>query len=249
MPDSLLRSFLQSTNVFRYPPMAAVGTSNAVLALYMLGSETMTTLPMRRPTVSKSNGVVLECPNDIAVVRMLLRLGAAVICHDTINRILWRAVKYREFDLAKVLIEHGGANVSDPSQKVPLLSYVFGRHYPYHKRARQNDVLDMAAMIVAWGADVNSRGPHGQTALYHAVSTLRLSGVAFLLDAGANVNDTYRGGDTPLTLALRIEAENDAKGGGASRRTPLLQLLLERGADFQAVRDVDGAADQHREAK
>ena len=81
---------------------------------------------------------------------------------------------------------------------------------------------DAAALVKALdaGASVNAKDEQGQTLLMHALVYLPIEGARLLLDRGADVNLTGKGGATALMVAC---------GDFAKAR-----LLVERGADVNA---------------
>jgi len=119
---------------------------------------------------------------------------------------------------------------------------------------RSQDLAAVKASIKADSTLVNARDNSGATALHHAVGFGNAATIAFLLDAGADVNAKNRRGATPLHWATTSEekvrllldrgAEIDAKQ--AEGRTPLyqvasmanhnhiLRLLLDKGASASA---------------
>jgi ankyrin repeat protein len=72
---------------------------------------------------------------------------------------------------------------------------------------------------------VNSKDPAGSTPLHHAAGFGGLDTLAFLLDAGADVNARNRNGSTPLHWAIHDEAK--------------VRLLLSRGAAID-IRQMEG---------
>jgi ankyrin repeat protein len=77
---------------------------------------------------------------------------------------------------------------------------------------------DVIAQLIDKGANVNARGPRGQTALMWAVDDLEKT--RLLIDRGADVNAQSDAGRTPLLIAA------GRFGSGA-----VLKLLLDRGAN------------------
>lgn len=81
------------------------------------------------------------------------------------------------------------------------------------------------AALVGAGADLDARGPAGETALHRAAAQGQAHHVAVLLDGGAAVDARNEGGATPLHLAAT--ARNDAA----------VMALVAAGADIDAQND------------
>ena len=117
---------------------------------------------------------------------------------------------------------------------------------------RKGDNSKALELLQATPTLINARDGRGETALYAAVSGRDASWTGHLLNRGADPDLAARNGDTPLIAAARIgfvdaadwllskgakvDAEN-RMGETAlivavhQRRTPMIRLLLEAGAD------------------
>lgn len=84
---------------------------------------------------------------------------------------------------------------------------------------------DLAMMLLAHGADVNSQDSCGRTPLYEAAMKGNVVMVDFLLDHGAIINARSMRGETPLHYA-------SIRGHAKAAR-----LLLQRGAHVNAIND------------
>jgi hypothetical protein len=114
---------------------------------------------------------------------------------------------------------------------IPLLLFCgcnMGRELTPLIQAARNGSADTVRVLLRQGADPNQPGGvNGWTPLLHAIHKNQPSAVRALLEGGANINGRGRSGETPLMMAA---------GYGY---TPIVELLLARGADTRAV-DADG---------
>src|ERR1043166_6286166 len=123
-------------------------------------------------------------------------------------------------------------------------------------RASAQGRIEVAALLLARGADVDARNKAGATPLRWAVTSGNVELVRLLLDKGANVNARTKGRSTPLMRAMenaRAEIgelliargakvnESDSSGQTAlhyavERSDPrLVDLLIQQGADVNVA--------------
>ena len=86
----------------------------------------------------------------------------------------------------------------------------------------------MISLLLAAGANLESRAADGNTALGGAVYFGQIDAVAALLDAGADINVPARFDETPLMQAVR------------GNHPELVRTLLARRADVNAAADRSG---------
>ncbi|GMK41888.1 hypothetical protein PCCS19_49470 [Paenibacillus sp. CCS19] len=124
----------------------------------------------------------------------------------------WGKFGSYDFDVVKLLIEHGAA-LNDRS--LPAITCAAGR-----------GKLSELAYVVERGADVNAVDEAGHSALWHAVYGAYIEEVKWLLDAGLRLEQH---GVQALRLAASIGS------------LPMVKLLIERGVhpDARASRDAD----------
>lgn len=109
----------------------------------------------------------------------------------------------------------------------------------------QSDNIDVAELLVAAGADVNTRNPNGASVLFLAASEGQDSVVRLLLNHGADVNQPDNAGLTPLHAAadgarlLEVEIEDEQQGYGYVENTAVTRMLLAAGA-LPNARDLQG---------
>lgn len=192
---------------------------------------------------------------DDAVVMRLLRHGANVAMQGTSifyngnitpTPALMEAMEARHFSTACLLLNHGApVNVRYKGQ-TPLMCV---------------DQIDIAAALIAHGADVNVMSDSHETPLIYAIEVCHFPVSQFLVAKGADVNARTWDHKTPLMLAIASSDTasvnllldhganlNDQDFRGATslmqacvmqHRTPMIALLLRRGANINA-RDNNG---------
>lgn len=99
------------------------------------------------------------------------------------------------------LIEQGvDVEAKDPATGASALHY-----------AVMKDKIALVGLLLARGADVNSRTKSGTTPLHTAVLYGRLEIAEFLLDKGADINAKSASGATPLSIANAANYQRIAK--------------------------------------
>ena len=161
-----------------------------------------------------------------AVARALLSAGAdvSVRCHDG-KSALERAAAHGHVGVLRVLIEYGAdVNAARPSGLTAL-----------HIAALWNTAQVIDALVEA-GADIEHESGNVGTPLHAATTSRSIAASLVLLRHGASVSKQSAAGRTPLHQA--------ASNAGALGSAELVDLLLRRGADEEAVdRDGRTAAD------
>lgn len=115
----------------------------------------------------------------------------------TVDAGLGAAIANGDFESARKMIERGAdLEIKDSGAGASPL------HFAVMKGNRP-----IVELLVARGADVNSRTRNGTTPLHTAVLYARLEIAEFLVGKGANVNAESVSGATPLALA--VAAKND----------------------------------------
>lgn len=141
-----------------------------------------------------------------------------------LNKRLLEAVKRQNLAHARELLD-AGADIATPDEPP------FQGDTPLHHAARSGNV-DLARLLIAKGANVNTPGPTGFVPLHVASGLNERAMVEYLLSAGANPNALDRVG-TPLHAAT-------LQGHAA-----VVTLLLAKGANPNARREYDGATPLH----
>lgn len=143
--------------------------------------------------------------------------------------LLHHAVEALQTDLVVLLLDHGaGVDETDPTGETALHRLADIRQAP------QQLATELAKLLLARGADPNSRNWDDVTPLHQAVRARNLTVVELLLAGGANPNarDKIRG-STPLRRAVSATGAAGT-AGTAALMLPLTRLLLEYGADPDA---------------
>ena len=134
---------------------------------------------------------------DAAMVQALLDAGAPTV--DALTASLLAAARAGHRAIVELLLDHGAPiGGRDHLGRDPLYWAAYFAH------------REVVATLLARGADPQARDLDGSTALHGAASNITDPLVLRdLIDGGAQVDATDRGGNTPLSIAER-EGENDA---------------------------------------
>jgi ankyrin repeat protein len=165
---------------------------------------------------------------NLEVVRFMLDNGVDINgLYKDGETALHHAAEQAKTEFVKLLLEYG-ADVEIKGgrydQHTPLFSAIDGSIHTYDK-ARNQDYVETAGLLLEGGADVDSRGLGPQTPLlwlcrqvgYGPAPNLKL--IRLLLESGADVNINVCGYRNPLIYA--VEAKN----------LEVTKILLEAGAD------------------
>ena len=161
-------------------------------------------------------------------------------------------------EAAKVLIDSGArVNEIGPEGQTPLIECM---HWAFDTHTQDTTIIDqMVKLLLSSGADVRATDKKGYNALkrsmWHRQNLARPRIVQLLLDAGADPNEKYEDGTTPLHLAASralVEAARILIKAGAKLNldgpsiTPLheaaiqgspelIRVLVKAGANIEAV--------------
>jgi len=203
---------------------------------------------------------ILLLPRSLATAITAAILSVALFCSgayaQTLNAAtdrgldLLAAVKAGDHQSAQVLLDGIAAvDTSEPDGTTAL-------HY-----AVLNSDLELVRDLIGKRANVNARSRYGITPIYLAARNGNADLLALLLQAGANANELYHEGETVLHTAARtgdfksvevllqaganVDAREQWHGqtplmwAMAQKHPDLLPLLLEHGADVNALSNIE----------
>ena len=197
------------------------------------------------------------------VVRLLIRSRANMEAKKNVTgeTALHVAARKGTLDLVRLLVESGadkemasihGASplylaIANPDVEVAKFlviskANIHGmfdldhRTTPLHYAA-QSGRLDMAHLLVDYGADKNANGMDGETPLHSAAGEGHVEVARFLIEQQADKDAAAKDGETPLHLAAR------------NGRAKLVRLLLESGADLNVATISKGETPLHCAAR
>jgi len=157
---------------------------------------------------------------DTALVRILLDKGADLNCQGKENKVLAYAAGQKNLTMVKYLLENGADAKMNGGKALIQTICPFNDHR-----------LEIVEILVKYGADVNVRFEKYSGSPLHVASKYGLQEiVTFLLDAGANIDDTGSMYDSPLQTAID------------SGNVNIAFLLLDCGADVNVIAGFTGCA-------
>ena len=154
------------------------------------------------------------CRGDEKAIVTLLQHGARVNTLDVQHSGVVGHAADRSYATCVRLLLEAGAN--------PDITAVYGHKVanPLNVAARNASDPMVLKTLLDFGANVESNGIDGNTALIHASRRDNASFATILLEYGANINAISAAGQTPLTTAVTFNSHN------------VLQLLLDRWFEY-----------------
>ena len=150
-------------------------------------------------------------------VSMLIKQGLSVHALEWNHTPLFSVWGTYASEKMRILIDAGADvnfNSEDDYSPTPIFAYL-------HDHPNENDVLKL---LIEEGADIEIRNSKGDTPLLTAINRHAPQAAMILVNSGANIHIKNNENDTPLLLEAR-----------RSRGTELLKILIERGADKNAI--------------
>jgi ankyrin repeat protein len=136
------------------------------------------------------------------------------------NTLLFVAVKAKNLELTKFLIEYG-ADINDK---------IYYSKTALHE-AIETEQTNIIELLIDNGADIYAQDDKGQSAVGYAL--LKEGIIELLIKKGLDVNHKYKDGKTPLHKAIETGTPNN------------IELLIKHGADINA-QDKDGKTPLHK---
>ncbi len=135
-------------------------------------------------------------------------IGFGAVPTKLVDAAIIRAARSADLEALRLLVAAG----ADPAHVEPdgfntVIAVTAGPEIPPltvvdRERPAEPDAIAALRFLLDSGADVNARGPDGETALHTAAKRGFTDVIRFLVEHGANLNATDRGGRTPLDYAL-----------------------------------------------
>ncbi|KAG6974994.1 hypothetical protein JG688_00002774 [Phytophthora aleatoria] len=150
---------------------------------------------------------------QLEVARVLFEMGAdSNLYNRRLTTPLHMAVSKARLGMAKLLLEEGHADVdaTDFQGNTALLLLAamstsdMDENVSDSEEEEESVQLEMAKLLIEYGADVNAANTATATPLHHAMRRYDFDLVDVLLANGADVNQRNRFGDTPLHQAARL---------------------------------------------
>ena len=178
----------------------------------------------RNPMLGYSTPLMLAVHGgNIDIARLLINRGAEVNARRLLLAVtaLEDAVIANRADLVKLLVESGAEVDKDyPHNMTALLEAIHEGH------------VDIVRQLIGYGANVKAPSGHALVPLVFAARCSNPVIVELLLDHGADPNCRSSYGNTPLMAAVTDSPEC---------RVDVAKVLIARGANLNAKRQIDGA--------
>ena len=126
-------------------------------------------------------------------------------------------------DFAKNLIEEPDYFLDDYSTE--NVNWIYD--YENKQEDREHKIIDVLKLLIAKGADINTKDNSGDTPLHYATAYGYANISKELINHGSNINIQNNAGETPLHTAVFWGYKGN------------IELLIEKGADLN-IKDVEG---------
>jgi ankyrin repeat protein len=111
---------------------------------------------------------------------------------------------------------------------------------PFHNPVEKEHAR-IVRLLVEHGASLDAASESGETLLHLAARHGRVEAARFLIESGLDVNAPTQSGLTPLHYAAQMPDGGWVFAGDGSGEVALVELLIEAGADVNAVATVTKA--------
>jgi ankyrin repeat protein len=166
---------------------------------------------------------------------LLLARGANINAHPSgAMTALYEAVRWRELDMTRFLLDHGAEpNITGSNGISPLLCAVTNEiHGSFDADPIGNQI---AVLLIDHGADMNVRDPDGATPLLHSIKEMRWQVTRKLIERGSDVNAADHNGQTALIcLPIAPRPRFALTGNDNLARLITAALLIDHGANINA---------------
>jgi ankyrin repeat protein len=189
---------------------AIAGNRASAVKLLLAAGADPNTMPRRR---GAPLSLAIHYGNP-EIVRMLLSAGAKVNYQKAREYFtaLMEAINEDRIDIVRLLLDHG----ADPNKGADMMLPL--------QLAKS---LPMIQLLVAYHANVKAKTRFwGDTPLFSQVQWHRSASVEYLLTHGADPNERFRKGQTPLMVAFFKDPDREPR-----RTVETLRVLLRHGAD------------------
>ena len=191
--------------------------------------------------------------NDVDAVKSLLNKGANINAKNSVGEtLLIISIEHKCKEITNLLLQKGAdVNIKQNTYTMtedqlpsylkqfiskPAKTIIVGGRSALHLAVFKDD-MDLIDTLLAKGANIDAVDAQGETPLSHAVIDGQIEIIKLLLSKGANVNiKNHEFGMTPLHLAVIIPFDC---------KTEIINLLLEHGADIDAVTNKGDTAIQY----
>lgn len=253
-PHAILATTIKTGNVETVAKIVA--RTQPDLALLMHN----TSCPMASKLLSLLATENISTSTDIA--RLLFQHGAPAHGFDSRHQKtpLILSIIHNKYDLAKLLIKHGAhleigdsLNTKSPlfvaveHKNIPMVNYLLKHgaspnsshtEPPIHKSLMHQAALgpvEIASLLVSYGADINAVDHHGKTPLHHAVAHSNNAVVEFLLKQ-KNIDMNHQASGHALVTPLHKAAYQG--------HSDIVKLLIDQGANPN-IRNIFGRTAVH----
>jgi hypothetical protein len=161
---------------------------------------------------------VIQSPLVVAVMNADMKAAESIldkgVDSETKNLALYNAVRYRNFEMERLLVDRGADINARYGVNETLLMFM--------------STYKEAQFAIEKGADVNAKAENGNMALIEAAWRGNADVVRLLIDKGADINARGYNGNTALIFAV-LDGHSEVEGQNG--HPEVVRLLIDKGAD------------------